>query len=139
MGIMSNKKFTSEHFVTVKERIKSELGLKTDKEIFQLLEIPQSTFSRSKENEFPAEWAFKIARKKGLSTDWIMTGEGEKKLEGKDFFSRIKMWVLESSGKGGNEWFENQFREAFPMFERWEKREETGQDTQIQDQKKRVA
>ena len=69
---------TNGHFFSALGRLKLELGLKTDKEIQELLGIPQSTFSRSKKDPFPAEWAFKIELKYGITTRWIMTGQGPK-------------------------------------------------------------
>ena len=72
---------TNGHFFSALEKLKLELGLKTDKEIQELLGIPQSTFSRSKKDPFPAEWAFKIELKYGITTRWIMTGQGHRRSE----------------------------------------------------------
>ena len=40
----------------------------------------QNVSKKKKEKKFPVEWAYKVAQQYGLLTEWIMTGEGPKRL-----------------------------------------------------------
>ena len=70
----------NEKFKDVFQRIVAETGIKTMTELGKVVGSSQQYVSKkSKEGEFPPAWAFKIAEKFGLSTDWLITGKGAKK------------------------------------------------------------
>lgn len=68
-------------FIEIFNRIKNETDIKTLTLLAKFLGTTQPYISKKKkDNEFSANWAFKIAQKYSLSTDWILTGEGPKRL-----------------------------------------------------------
>jgi hypothetical protein len=128
---MSNRKspFKKNHpFDSVWLRIQSVTPLKKQNELSKIVGTSNSNISkRSKENIFPPDWAFRIAQKYNLSTDWIMTGEGEKNLKSSNiniknqFINEIETWLSELIQKEPfrEEWFKGNFLDAFPKFEIW--------------------
>ncbi len=79
---MSNKKTTSDSFFDeIWERIKSETQIKNMINLARTAETTQQNVSKKKkEKKFPIEWAYRVAQQYGLLTEWIMTGEGPKRL-----------------------------------------------------------
>jgi hypothetical protein len=62
-------------------RIEQETGLKNQNEFAAAINISQAVVSKYKQrNIFQIEWAYAIAQKYGLLTEWIMTGTGPKRL-----------------------------------------------------------
>lgn len=117
-------------FEEVWERIKKETGLRRITELAELADTSQPNVSKKKkENVFPADWAFRVAQKYGLSTDWIMTGYGsprpDQSSHGLDIINKIGQWIegQEKSEPGALAWFTYDFRKKYPEFDRWEKRE----------------
>lgn len=148
MDFNKKKKMTNGHFFSALGRLKLELGLKTDKEIQELLGIPQSTFSRSKKDPFPAEWAFKIELKYGITTRWIMTGQGPKRTteaEGKRtqpaeaFLVEFETWAKESAESENLRWLGNQLEVYFPAFKIWRRSQKNTTDTNNTLQETKVA
>ena len=58
------------------ERIKFVTGWTKQQELTDFLEISASAITGPKKrNTFPLEWAFRVAQKFKVSTDWLLTGE----------------------------------------------------------------
>lgn len=113
-------------------RIKEATAIKNMVQFSEIVEASQQNVSwRKKENKFPADWAFKVAQRYGLSTDWIMTGEGPQKPgQGSDDTEIVKQlgrWIQEQESKepGALAWFSYDIRMKYPEFAKWEKREES--------------
>ena len=140
---MSSKNSIFDCFDEIENRIKKITGKDKQKELIEILETSEATYSRRKrEKNFKIDWAFTIAQKYGLSTDWIMTGQGPKraneKLEVKPEEKTIQLldeWLKEISKDEPDKkiWFRYQIEEAFPSFKEWLKRKEQ----QNQDNKNR--
>ena len=78
---MSSKNFTKFDFFSVWTRIRQETPIKKLSQLAEIISItPQGISLRKKQDIFPVEWGFIVARKYGLLTEWIMTGEGPKRL-----------------------------------------------------------
>ena len=118
------------NFVDIFNRIKSETDIKTLTRLAEFLETTQPYMSKKKkDNEFPANWAYKIAQQYNLSTDWIMTGEGAKNRGSQiqqvgiddSYLSQVIYWFREITRKDPRKktWFEIQFEKAFPEFVEW--------------------
>lgn len=116
-------------FDTIWLRIKTETGLKSLSDLGRIIGKKQPTISASKaKKEFPPGWAYLVAKKFDLTTEWIMTGEGPKKID--DFYaSKLDFSILEDINIWMNEitehepyrkqWFRAQFEDAFPAFKEW--------------------
>jgi hypothetical protein len=111
-------------------RIKAETEVKKLRDLAEEVGTIATSISRKKKNnDFPVEWAFKIAQKYNLSTDWIMTGKGPKRLGGKvqnvesesNYLLQIGTWFKEITFQDSRKktWFEIQFEKAFPEFVEW--------------------
>jgi len=108
-------------------RILANTSIKKNKELANIVGIAESVVSkRAKENNFPVEWGFFVAQEFGLSTDWLLTGEGEKEAEKKDFLSEVQEWIDESCRTNADMkiWFKVQFENKFPEFVEWKKRKD---------------
>jgi hypothetical protein len=75
------------------ERMLEESGLKNESSIAKSLGISPQAFSNFKKNgEIPAERVIQFALKYKLSIDYLLTGEGQHKREGKD-------WIIDRIGE----------------------------------------
>jgi len=128
---MSNKKIVFDNFLTICERLKKELSIKTDKQLLEIIDTTQPTFSRRKiENNFSIEWAYSISIKKDLQIKWIMTGEGLKRIGERKAIRKIALldeiesWLNELMEKDPSReaWFGHQFRDSFKSFAKWEEK-----------------
>ena len=121
------------NFEEIWGRIKSRTDIKTFSELAKLLETTGPYISRKrKENDFPVIWAFVIAQKYDLSTDWIMTGKGPKRIQEKGrsaFLIELEEWAKEISESENLKWLENQIENQFSDFKRW--REEKKKPSEI--------
>ncbi|MHB1015910.1 MAG: helix-turn-helix domain-containing protein [Desulfurivibrionaceae bacterium] len=99
-------------FKQVWDRIQKEIGVKNQHELAGIINLSQAVVSKYKtKNTFPVEWAYIIAKKNNLSTEWIMTGEGPKRLSDSATTSDqegtprgiIEEWVQEIREKEGND------------------------------------
>ena len=120
------------------ERVKNATNIKNQYDLAEALGVSQPVVSKyKKKGEFPVEWAYKLARSYGLTTEWIMTGEGGPKgLAGKEAnasdtgkASVIKEWVddvISEEGTEGRIVMEMAFQ--VPEFRQWyeEKKKKTG-------------
>lgn len=116
-------------FSKVWERIRKEAGIKNISQLAQIVGKTHQTISAKKAQgkEFPIEWAYLVAKKYNLSTDWILTGEGDKHVEGKTgpenkFILRLEAWLNElKAGDPRKEyWFQCEIERTFPEFKEWE-------------------
>lgn len=98
------------HFTDILARLKTALGVKTDKAVAEFLGIPASTFSKMKSaNRFPAERLQALAV--DLDVAFILTGKEQESHEpatadqqqGRTHFART-----ESVGRTPNYWVEQQ-------------------------------
>ena len=60
------------------------MGVKNISQLVKIVGKTQQVVSAKKAQgkEFPIEWAYLVAKKYNLSTDWVLTGEGDKHVEG---------------------------------------------------------
>ena len=99
-------------FLDVWDRIKKETPLKSFNELAALVETSQPNISRQKkEGVFPPGWAYAVGKQYGLLTEWIMTGEGPRRLSDSPITPDqesaprgiIEEWVQEVREKEGND------------------------------------
>lgn len=135
---MSRKKIVNQIIFPFSEvwlRIVGNTEIKKYKELADLVHIAASRVSeRAKENNFPVDWAYWVAKEYELSIDWLLTGEGEKKVEKKEVVSEIQEWLddVSATNKDFKIWFKVQFESKFPEFTEWKKRkEERGEDNKL--------
>lgn len=58
-------------------RVFAAAGCRTQEELAAFLDIKQSSISDAKKRKVvPSEWLMKLLRKRNVSPDWIMTGQG---------------------------------------------------------------
>ena len=128
-------------FLQIWERVTAETDIKKLNELADLVGTTQQYVSRKKsKNEFSVEWAYKIAQKYDLLTEWLMTGKGPKRLsdEKSEVLSHpilleIDEWLagLVVEKPEATSWFTFEFESKFPMFSEWKKRKraEDGRNT----------
>ena len=113
----------NKHFEEALARIKAEVGIKTLSGLAEIVGSSQQYVSKkSKESEFPVQWAYLVGKKYGLLTEWIMTGEGPRRIEEKGrsaFLVELEGWAKEVSESENLKWLENQIENQFPDFKRW--------------------
>jgi hypothetical protein len=115
------------NFEEILERIFKELRIKQLKELAEILGKKPNFLSRKKqENLFNAEWAFEIGEKYNLSTDWILTGKGEKRRgSGTEDPYAVKLaeWMEIKNGEDDRAkgHIEITIEEALPEFKKWSK------------------
>ena len=120
-------------FQEIWERVKRRTDLSTLTQLAELVGTTHQYVSRKKtKNEFPTSWAFSIAQKYGLSTDWIMTGLEPRRLEGIKndlaFYEELEAWARETGRSEDIQWLRNQIESFFPMFTEWKKRRAEGDE-----------
>ena len=68
-------------FAETWKRITEATEIRSQYDLAEKLGMTQAVVSKWKRRDiFPAEWAYKIAKQYGLLTEWIITGEGPKRL-----------------------------------------------------------
>jgi hypothetical protein len=125
---MSSEKFPKKNtfsFVECWERIRSKTIIENYSQLAEIVRTSKSNVTKRKEEDnFPIEWAFLVAQKNNLTTEWILTGVENREEITKGYELLIKEWVdLMSEGQGRN-WFANQFETAFPLFKKWKEGKE---------------
>lgn len=121
-------------FSPIWDRLISETDISKLSHIAAIAKTTRQYVSRKKnENRFPIEWAYLIARKYGILTEWILTGKGPKRLEEirstpylNPISGNIDVWLKE---KVLNEpeysgYFKIHFEQSFPDYKEWIKRRE---------------
>lgn len=126
-------------FDSIWQRIASETDLQKPGQLADIVGTTRQYVSRKKkENSFPIEWAYKVAKHYGLLTEWVFSGEGPKRIpEDKKYeFKVLKdldTWLSEVvvSNPDRRQWFSVMIYDTFPMFSEWVKRreEEDGKDS----------
>jgi hypothetical protein len=115
-------------FSSVWNRIKEETSIKNVTQLAGIVGKTQPNVSKKKAQgkEFPIEWAYLVAKKYNLSTDWILTGEGDKHVEGKavpenQYIIMLEDWLNELKAEDPRKeyWFQCQIEETFPGFKEW--------------------
>lgn len=115
-------------FSEIWERVRANTDLSTFTQLAELVETTHQYVSRKKaKDEFPIYWAFTIAQKYGLSTDWLMTGEGPRKHrelhQNRNFelLNEFEEWLAEEVRQtpSRKEWFEIQLLDSFQPFKKW--------------------
>ena len=67
------------NFSEIWNRISCETDIKNYSQLAQLIGISQQSVSSAKrKNRFPINWAYNVAKKYNLLTEWILTGKGPK-------------------------------------------------------------
>lgn len=65
-------------FEGVFARLKSVFGVKTDTDLAKCLGLQQGSISKAKQKKsVPPSWITTVSLTKGISADWLLTGEGE--------------------------------------------------------------
>lgn len=125
-------------FEEIWNRIKEETGLKSLEALGQVIDKKQQTISYSKnKNEFSPTWAYMVGKKYGLLTEWIMTGEGPKRIEDAsrerkiELLNDIEEWLGELTKKDPTreQWFEHQFKDSFKTFKKWKEEKEKSESS----------
>ena len=131
---MSSTKTRKIDFFSVWHRLRKETPIKN---LTQLSEIigttPQNISPKKKQDTFPVEWAFAVAQHYGLLTEWLVTGEGPKRLseinskEEEIFRGDLRDWLAERIREDPDFMIGFTARCAvyFPEFAEWLKKKET--------------
>lgn len=121
-----------DNFLEIWERVKENTDLSTFTQLADLVGTTHQYVSRKKaQNEFLVSWAFIIAQKYNLSTDWLMTGSAPKNVKGKEsdfaFYEELEQWAKETGQSNDIRWLRNQIESFFPMFTKWKERRGKGE------------
>ena len=127
----------NKHFKEAFERIEAATGIKTMTELAKIVGSSQQYISKkSREGPFPVAWAHEVAKKYGLSTDWIMLGGGPKRInettEINPLLVDVNEWLNEEKKHKNAEFrilFQEQMIRAFFDYEKWKLRKESGLDS----------
>ena len=122
-------------------RIKNETKIRNISELAEFLGTSQPYVSRRKSlDDFSVKWAYQIAIEYGLSTEWIMTGKGPKKLSAtislsNEYLLLLEEWLneLKLNDLRKEYWFQCTIEEVFPGFKEWMRRKKSA------DQHRRVS
>jgi hypothetical protein len=123
--------YVNKHFEETLKRIEIATGIKTMTELARIVGSTQQYVSKkSREGEFPVTWAYEVAKKYDLSTDWIMLGEYKKKNSEIKILNELEEWVAEEiKGQPKKEdWLEIQLQESFPSFKKWKEGKEKSEN-----------
>ncbi len=120
-------------FEEILERIRQETGIKNMSELANFLGTTQPYMSKKKsQNDFSVKWAYQIATEYELSTEWIMTGKGPKKLSGtislgNKYLILLEEWLNEIANADPRKeyWFQCTIEETFPGFKEWVQQKKT--------------
>ena len=140
------------NFEEIWERIKSETDLKNLSDLARLVGTSQPFLSKKKkQNYFATDWAYKVGRRYNLLTEWILTGEGPKRLANltyrncnlsviecdvnsqknrklsSDLIQDLDTWVSEMLALEPDraDWIKHCIYDALPTFKEWRKRKES--------------
>ncbi|WP_417914932.1 helix-turn-helix domain-containing protein [Candidatus Electronema sp. JM] len=120
-------------FEEILSRVKRETGIKNISELANFLGTTQPYVSKKKsQDDFSVKWAYQIAIEYGLSTEWIMTGKGPKKLGAtislsNEYLLLLEEWLneLKLNDPRKEYWFQCTIEEAFPVFKEWMRRKKS--------------
>jgi hypothetical protein len=108
-------------------RIKQETGIKNISELADFVGTTQPYMSKKKsQNDFSIKWAYQIATKYDLSTEWIMTGKGPKRISPEisiknAYLLALEEWLNEIAKNDPRKefWFQCSIEKTFPEFKEW--------------------
>ncbi|MCI5147976.1 MAG: hypothetical protein D3916_00950 [Candidatus Electrothrix sp. MAN1_4] len=121
-------------FEEIISRVKKETDIKTLTGLAEFIGTTQPHISKKKkEDDFQANWAYQIAQKYNLSTDWIMTGAGPKRLTVNtqpvaqspsilfEEIAQLQEWLSEITvvEPERRAWFKMEILDTFPTFKEW--------------------
>lgn len=133
---MSSKKFHNENrysFNECWERIKSKTPINNYSQLAEIIGISKSNITKRKdEDNFPIDWAFYVAKKYDLTTEWILTGKDTNKrkepTQNRKFniLNEAEEWLTDEVEKNPKRefWFEVEFEKAFEEFKKWKEGKE---------------
>lgn len=112
---MSRPKFTNIGFETVIERLKKCLGLQTDAQIAEKIDLTKSAFSeRKRRNSIPVSEIELLCEKESINIDYLITGEGEMfksaspalsaREEQKKFYLSVNQYIAEHNSQIIERW-----------------------------------
>lgn len=137
MSTEKNKNiFIGASFSDVWPRIQESTTIKYLKELGIIVGVTQQNVSaRKQENLFPYGWAYLVGKKFNILTEWILTGEGPKRINEPiklirnrlDFLEDFEEWISELVSKEPDraEWAKHCIYDALPAFREWKKRKES--------------
>ncbi|SHH37507.1 helix-turn-helix domain-containing protein [Desulfofustis glycolicus] len=122
------------NFNDVWERLVEATDIRFNKDLAEIVDVtPQYVSQKRRKNEFPFGWAYLVAQKYNLLTEWIITGKPPKNIEGKkkdslhfQILNDLDEWLQELvvGEPYRKEWFRASIEDSFPMFREWKKRKE---------------
>lgn len=140
-------------FETCFARVKAETNIKNLSDLADMIGRRQPTISENrKKGTFLPQWAYELEIKTGLTTRWIMTGEGPKRFGGRDIQGNtetpqaimdipscildLAAWAKDFAGSGNNfDWLENLLDTCLPPFKTWKEQRKSGAEAPLhQDQ-----
>lgn len=136
MSTEKNKNiFIGAPFSDVWPRIQESTTIKYLKELGIVVGVTQQNVSaRKQENLFPYGWAYLVGKKFNILTEWILTGEGPKRITEPiklkrnrlDFLEDLEEWLSELIAKEPEraEWAKLCISDALPAFKEWKKKKE---------------
>lgn len=125
-------------FSEVWKRIAKETDIKSNTQLAKIIGKTQQAVSKKKleGKEFPIDWAYWVAHEYNLSTKWLLTGKGPKRIgEGMDsYVLKINEWLgnLKRDDPRSEQWFQYKFEKKFPEFKDWFDKDKQG-TTEIQE------
>ncbi len=128
MSIHKNRFSDNFNYDSVWERVKFSTNIKNQTDLANIVGIRQSSVSdRKKSGIWPIEWAYKIGKEYNLCTEWILTGEGPKKISNVNKKYNFKLlydidcWLSEivEIEPYRKDWFRASFEDNYPSFKEW--------------------
>ena len=129
-------------------RIKSETNLKSLQSLANILKISQPAGSEMKgKGKFPPGWAYQVGNEFGLLTEWIMTGEGQKRQGDTpqnrrfDMLNEFEEWLIEEVRRNPERkiWFEIHLLDSFQTFAEWKRKRDEKESGEYSDPTRKVA
>ena len=140
--------FIKNRFEEIWGRIKKETSSKNLTELAEVTGVTQSALSKAKgRNDFSASWAYAVGKKFDLLTEWIMTGEGPKRLEDTpqnrrfDMLNEFEEWLSEEVRRNPERkiWFEIHLLDSFQTFAEWKRKRDEKESGEYSDPTRKVA
>ena len=128
-------------FTDAWERILKSTDIKSLNDLGKILGKRQQTISASKQkNLFPYGWAYPVADKYGLLTEWILTGKGPKRLDDivskseynfpilSDFDEWLKDIQIQNPEIDRNVWLAGEMIDNIKSYREWKLRKDQEKD-----------
>ncbi len=84
------------------DRLRQALGLRTDTALSEFLGTTPQAVARAKTKKVPIDWLFQAHAARGVSIDWLLTGQGPKNifpLKDNDLKRLVENWAKLPSGR----------------------------------------